>query len=1054
MLSGFDPAWLKAIEEHIQSLERSRLELVTPAEFDLTDLLDEHEHTFFWIRGLADFWSTHSGSDFAQHILDMVIGAYYQSQDYLTLILAGTPQRLEVFLSLGNSTTTQTMLSGMIPGIKLERAPVSNIVTYLRPHFQVTGLLTGIPTHKNSGSGQSESLSETRTAGRSTASNRTRGTQIVSALERVIRGMHGATWAYVVQGYPRPRYAITKDRLKYIDLLAQITSQTHVQVQATQQDSRQKTAVDTGSSTKTFGSEMTNYRAHYLTQLLEREIERLDQASATGQWLVGTYLGAGNMQDARRLASLLSGTLAGKDSRPDPLRAYICESGGAFLTDLDFKTYLSSEEVATLVQLPREEVPGYAIHDFVSFDVDFHAPTEATLPLGHIQQYGRDIHDQYSIALDDLSRHGVVVGVTGSGKTTTIMNLLDHAVKAGKPFLIIEPAKSEYRSLHAVFAGRADLYIYTLGNENVAPFRFNPFEFETNDEPGSASVLSHIDALKAVFNAAFVLYAPMPYVLEMALHEVYEDKGWDLASGLNMRLPKWSERHQYPIFPTLTDLYHKIDTIVQRLGYHDEIERNVKAGLKARIGSMRIGSKGLMLDVARGISMHQLLSTPTLLEMENIGSDDEKTFLMGLILARIYQYRRLQASSGALPTGLQHLIVFEEAHRLLKNTSTQVDDESSNARAQAIDVFTNMLSEIRAYGQGVLVAEQIPGKLAPDVLKNTNLKIVHRLIALDDRESVGQTMNLNTEQMMHLAVLLPGTAAVYAEGADHAYLIHIENYKRKLVALPDAQLKTLSPAYISVASCLAIPDLQRYRIKRSPFGSPDALLYQAADKLLQSPQSRWLWASILIRCVFSPAQLLPMLHRITQQIADEMPYLTANQQEALLRMAIVRGSAKVLDERGASAGWPYPLVEDMRILLTQGLITLVNTNDLSYASADLDRFARTYQDHLQRKQGPYAGCIHCHARCTYRFDVSNLIFPEDKYLIGETLKDPQYTNQADRYAAIGRKVEALAKRWSGESIILASDIGYCGALHMAAGLGLTAYEQTLFGDRLKPHLLP
>ena len=175
-----------------------------------------------------------------------------------------------------------------------------------------------------------------------------------------------------------------------------------------------------------------------------------------------------------------------------------------------------------------------------------------------------------------------------------------------------------------------------------------------------------------------------------------------------------------------------------------------------------------MLDTARGIPMGQLLSYPTILEMENIGGDDEKTFLMGLLLAKLYEYRRLQAASGKLTGGLQHLIIFEEAHRLLKNTETQVDTESSNMRSQAIEVFTNMLSEVRAYGQGVLIAEQIPSKLAPDVLKNTNLKIAHRLIAQDDRQSVGQTMNLNTDQVTHLGILSPGMAAVYAEGADHA----------------------------------------------------------------------------------------------------------------------------------------------------------------------------------------------------------------------------------------------------------------------------------------------
>ena len=402
----------------------------------------------------------------------------------------------------------------------------------------------------------------------------------------------------------------------------------------------------------------------------------------------------------------------------------------------------------------------------------------------------------YNISINALAKHAVVVGVTGSGKTTTVMNLLDAAVEAKKPFLVIEPAKTEYRALYNALKPRADLRVYTLGNEIVVPFRMNPFEFETNEEPGSVSLLGHIDFMKNVFNAAFPLYAPMPQVLEAALYEIYEDRGWDLTSGINHRLKNWGERHIYPIFPTMTDLYYKTEEVTNRLGYHHEIESNVKAALKSRIGSLRIGSKGLMLDCARGIPMEILLNTPTILELENIGNDDEKTFIMGLFLAKLYEYRRMLATMGFIPlgAGFQHLIVIEEAHRLLKKVGdTQVGDEGSNPRAQAIEVFTNMISEVRAYGQGIVVAEQIPSKLAPDVMKNTNLKIVHRIIAKDDRESIGQTMNLNEEQQNHLGVLTPGMAAIYAEGADHAYLVRLENYKRNLSPLVEKETQEAEP---------------------------------------------------------------------------------------------------------------------------------------------------------------------------------------------------------------------------------------------------------------------
>lgn len=1053
MLAGFKPEWLDTLNTHIAQLERVFLENMTPDEFDLPHLFDESKHTFFCIRGLADFWSTQAGTPFEQHITDLITGAHNRQQTAITLILAGTPRSLSVYISLGKETTTRTMLTGILPGIELEPTSVSRLAQRLRPHFEVKGVISGLPSHKHSGSGYASTGSEDGHSASKAAHQSAMNAQDSSQLERIIRGMQGATWGYIVQAVPLSRHEVAKTRLALVDLLAHVASQSRIQLQGSEQKSTQLTAAETGSVTKQLSGEMVNYRAQYLVRLLERELERLDQAMASGQWIVSTYFGASTHDDAERLASLLVGTFGGKDSRPDPLRAYLCRERAARL--IHFNTLLASGELALLMQLPREEVPGYAIHDFVRFDTDFHPSNHLMLALGAIQQHEHATHNSYQIALEDLTKHALVVGVTGSGKTTTVMNLLDHVIEARHPFLVIEPAKTEYRALHSALADRAPLRVYTLGSELVAPFRLNPFEFETNDNPEQSSILNHIDFLKAVFNAAFILYAPMPYVLETALHEIYEDKGWDLASGYNTRLPEWAERHLHPIFPTLTDLYRKVDVVTTRLGYHDEVERNVKAGLKARIGAMRLGAKGLMLDTARGLPMQELLDVPTVLELENVGSDEEKTFLMGLLLAKLYEYRRLQAATGAIPPGLQHLIVFEEAHRLLKNTSTSVDVESSNMRAQAIEVFTNMLSEVRAYGQGVLVAEQIPSKLAPDVLKNTNLKIAHRLTAQDDRESVGRTMNLNAEQRAHLGILSPGTAAVYAEGADHAYLVQLENYKQQLFPLSDEHLKEISPGYASVARYQAIRDIQQYDIPSTPFGGPAAKAFQDAGKLLETEKGKALWATIFLRAVFNPATLPDLLTgRLARSIEAEMPHLSPQQHQIMMRLVLVRGCAEFLHERGAQAGWTYPLIHKMGWHLTRGLITLFQTGELAGAADDLAQFAEGYKQHLRREQGPFAGCAYCQATCLYRFEVQNLLGPKDKKWVDDDLKSTKYQTQDERYKAIAKATkESMAALWLGGQSDEAAAIGYCGALHATASAGYTEYEQALVGDRLSPHML-
>ena len=85
-----------------------------------------------------------------------------------------------------------------------------------------------------------------------------------------------------------------------------------------------------------------------------------------------------------------------------------------------------------------------------------------------------------------------------------------------------------------------------------------------------------------------------------------------------------------------------------------------------------------------------------------------------------------------------------------------------------------MLAEIRKYGEGLIIVDQIPNKLAPDVLKNTNTKIVHRLFAQDDKEAVGNTMALKEEQKEFLSNLNAGRAIMFSDNYGQALQVQIK----------------------------------------------------------------------------------------------------------------------------------------------------------------------------------------------------------------------------------------------------------------------------------------
>jgi hypothetical protein len=203
------------------------------------------------------------------------------------------------------------------------------------------------------------------------------------------------------------------------------------------------------------------------------------------------------------------------------------------------------------------------------------------------------------------------------------------------------------------------------------------------------------------------------------------------------------------------------------MGYDSKMRNDLIGSLQARINSLRIGSKGSALNVSKSFPMEHLLEGDTIIEIEDIGDDDVKAFIISLLLIKVLEYRRQQEDCQL---EIRHLLFIEEAHRLLKNVQSGTG-ENADPRGAAVEFFCNMLAEMRSKGQGFVVADQIPSKLAPDLIKNTNLKIVHRTVAEDERTLIGGAMNMTEEQIEALSTLKQGVAAVYSEGDNRPKLV-------------------------------------------------------------------------------------------------------------------------------------------------------------------------------------------------------------------------------------------------------------------------------------------
>ena len=448
---------------------------------------------------------------------------------------------------------------------------------------------------------------------------------------------------------------------------------------------------------------------------------------------------------------------------------------------------VTSEELCGICTIPTDNTVGFQVNEAKGYSLNYRTEfPEQTI--GCICEYELPVKNaKFDLSEYDLNKHTFVCGITGSGKTNTVKKILEiHQT----PFLVIEPAKKEYRNMNP----KKNVEVWTCGRPEINCIRLNPFYILPGISPQQ-----HIDLLKDLFSASFSFYGPMPYILEKCLYNIYTKKGWNLTLGFHPFLSNhkktWNmfdentiyEKYAIPshkyLFPTMQDLKNEVDDFIENeMTYEGEVKGNIRAAIKARIDSLCIGAKGYMFNTYEMTDFSVLLNRNAVLELEGLADDADKAFALGLVIILINEYRQVQKETDQTEE-LKHILVIEEAHRLLKNISTEKNEDMGNPKGKAVEHFTNLLAEMRAYGQGVIVAEQIPSKLSPDVIKNSSNKIVHRIISGDDQEFVANTMGIRREDAIYLGNSTTGYAVCHKEGMYEPVIVKIDkaDTSRKLL---------------------------------------------------------------------------------------------------------------------------------------------------------------------------------------------------------------------------------------------------------------------------------
>ena len=503
--------------------------------------------------------------------------------------------------------------------------------------------------------------------------------------------------------------------------------------------------------------------ARFDAERAQRRLAELDAFREAGLWNVRVLAGAASAEELRLIAPVLVGA-ADLGAHPYRLRSgegacHLADALAATLADTGDGAGVPFTATAgafvALTGLPRLEVPGLRVLHPGYFDLTSEAGGEQAIELGAILDVADRPVGTFRVPLATLNRHAFVTGATGAGKSQTVRHMLEQLARAGIPWLAVEPVKSEYAAMAGRIGGTGQVIVIRPADPGAVPLSVNPLA----PEPGYP-VQAHIDMVRALFLAAFDAHEPFPQIISQALQRAYEACGWDPVTGGGQPGARAG-----PLVPTLAQLQRAALEVIEEVGYGRELQADVRGFVDVRLRSLRVGSAGRFFEGGHPADIGALLRTNVVLAIEDVANDEDKAFLIGTLIIRIAEHLRLRARS-APGSGLGHVIVIEEAHRLLRA-------EREGASGHAVELFASMLAEIRAYGEGIIVAEQIPAKLVPDVVKNTALKVLHRLPAADDRQVVGAAMNLDDDQSRQVVSLPPGQAAVFADGMDRPLRIRI-----------------------------------------------------------------------------------------------------------------------------------------------------------------------------------------------------------------------------------------------------------------------------------------
>ena len=573
------------------------------------------------------------------------------------------------------------------------------------------------------------------------------------------------------------------------------------------------------SCNRSVAKDYLNKFAQYSELLTDKHCERLRSGRDIGFWNVGVYVLADTADNVSLVTGMLRSVYSGDYTRVEPIRTHLFKADTALVSIKNFNlvpivvpeageyvkdgvqwhalgdafeyvsTPVNTEELSLFTSLPRKDVPGIRfVKNVARFanNPGLCADADSLVKIGNIVDAGVVQSNAYTIPVDSLVRHSLIVGSTGCGKTTTCKTLIGAVMQKQKPVLVIEPAKDEWvrwaMKQNAAIdrldmsddeKERRKILVFEPGlasfEGTVLPqLRLNPFE-PAAISGAPVDMQTRCENFTTLINATLPTGDILPVIMDEALYTYLCEKVDDFEES-DMEPLK-----QYPLLEGALAVARRVLT---GRGYEKRVTDGLVAALETRFKYLTRGKRGKILNEPASTPYDTLFGRNCVINLSKIPSAKDKALVMSMLLLSLREYRESAYTYDAdyrrhaQNNELMHLTVIEEAHNVLARPAAALEG-TGNPQQVVADLFSSVISEIRSWGEGLMIVDQVPTRLIPDVIKNTNYKICHRMTSIDDCTVMAQALALRDDQKGIIPTLEQGNAIISGDLDDAASWVKI-----------------------------------------------------------------------------------------------------------------------------------------------------------------------------------------------------------------------------------------------------------------------------------------